>query len=126
MLLLIEMETAKKFQRRRRIIVRVPKGGKLQKTTILWMALLFIFLSQHSWMLSMNFLYLLTYNLCIMAFSEFFFLFFLLFKGIFCPLLPLCPSLPLNYFHSFECFQIPEEVIREANHISFRCWFIFC
>lgn len=50
------METVKKFQRRKRVIVRAPRGGKLQKMTILWMTLLFIFLSQHTWILSMNFL----------------------------------------------------------------------
>lgn len=98
------MEMVKKFQRRKRVIVRAPIGGKLQKMTILWMALLFNFLSQHTWILFMNFLCLLGKQPMYLGFLRFF-LFVFLFKGIFYPLLPLCPSLPLKYFHSFECFN---------------------
>lgn len=85
--------------------MRVPIGGKLQKMIILWMALFFIFLSLHMDILFMNFFYLLGIQPMYHGFLRIF-LFFFLFKGIFCLFLPLCHSLPLNDFHSFEYFSL--------------------
>lgn len=127
--LLCKTETFKKFQRRRNNYEITHRWEALGTgKSMNWLFSSFFFL-EHTWSLSVLFLYFLTYYLHNMASLEFFFSFAAIF--LFCPL-PLCPGLLfpflcVSYFKFLRRWSDqPTSCLLDASHSTESSSFVDC